>query len=143
MITTTRTTRRATKSTAQGETKGRGVPPRALADGILERRRAPRRRDEPSLTPPAAPSAPARGELLPALLSPTEHYRLEIERRTGRGVGGPGVGDLATLLAEAKAEYEAMLAAPRPAGKGGRPKKKPAPKPDEIELSDEDALGDE
>ncbi len=143
MITTTRSTRRATKGTAKTESRGRGVPARALADGVLERRRAPRRGHEPSVARPAAPSAPARGELLPELLSPTEHYRLEIQRRTSRGVGGPGVGDLATLLAEAKAEYEAMLAAPRPAGKGGRPKKKPAPKADEIELSDEDALGDE
>ena len=138
MITTTRTTRRATKSTAKTEAKGRGVPPRALADGILERRRAPRRRNEPAVAQPAAPTVPSRGERLPELLSPTEHYRVELERRSGRGVG-----DLATLLAEAKAEYEAMLAAPRPAGKGGRPKKKPAPKPDEIELSDDDALGDE
>ena len=140
MITTTRSTRRATKGTAKTETMGRGVPSRALADGVLERRRTPRRRNEPAVARPAAPSMPSRGELLPALLSPTEHYRLEIERRGGRaGIAG----DLTTLLAEAKAEYEAMLAAPRPAGKGGRPKKKPAPKPDEIELSDEDALGDE
>lgn len=143
MITTTRKTRRATKSTVHSETPGRGVPPRALADGILERRRTPRRRNEPSIARPETPSVPLRGERLPELLSPTEHYRLEIERRTVRGVGGPGVGDLATLLAEAKAEYEAMLAAPRPVGKGGRPKKKPAPKPDEIELSDDDALGGE
>lgn len=138
MITTTRSTRRATKGTAKTESKGRGVPSRALADGVLERRRAPRRRNEPAVAPPAMPTRPGRGELLPDLLSPTEHYRVEIERRGGRG---GGVGDLANLLAEAKAEYEAMLAAPRPAGKGGRPKKKPAPKADEIELDDADALG--
>ena len=132
MITTTRSTRRATTKT---ETRGRGVPERALADGVLERRRAPRRRNEPSLEPPAVPTSPGRGERLPELLSPTEHYRVELERRSGRGVG-----DLAGLLAEAKAEYEAMLAAPRPAGKGGRPKKKPAPAPDVIELDDDDQL---
>ena len=139
MITTTRSARRATTQTAKPDTQGRGVPQRALADGVLERRRVPRRRNEPSVAAPAAPTMPARGELLPQLLSPTEHYRVEIERRGGR----VGVGDLASLLAEAKAEYEAMLAAPRPAGKGGRPKKKPSPKPDEIELADEDALGDD
>ena len=44
--------------------------------------------------------------------------------------------------AEAKAEYEAHINAPRPAGKGGRPKKKKAPA-EEIELDDADALGDE
>jgi hypothetical protein len=139
VITTTRTTRRATKtSTTTEQSAGRGVPQRVLADGVVERRRTPRRANEASVAaPPAAPFAPRAGELLPELMSPAEHYRLEMRRRGGRT---PGSGDLMSLLAEAKAEYEAMLAAPRPAGKGGRPKKKPAPKPDEIELDDADAL---
>ena len=119
---------------------GRGVPRRALSDGITERRRTPRRRNEPTLTPTAEPTAQQEPgvHVLPHLRSPRDHYRVEMERRANRVVG-----DLRTLLEQAKAEYEAQINAPRPAGKGGRPKKKPAPKPDEIELSDEDALGDD
>ena len=74
-------------------------------------------------------------ELNPLVLSAADHYRRERQRRADREAG-----DLATLLAEAKAEYEAMLAEPRPAGKGGRPKKRPARKPDDFDL---EHLGDE
>ncbi len=135
MITTTRTTRRATKSSTTTEPPaGRGVPQRVLADGVIERRRTPRRANEASVAaPPAVPSAPPAGDLLPELLSPAEHYRLEMRRRGGRL---PGSGDLMSLLAEAKAEYEAQINAPRPAGKGGRPKKKPAATSDDIELEE-------
>jgi hypothetical protein len=134
MITSTRTTRRATNGgTATAEApSSRGVPRRALADGVVERRRTPRRRNEPAL-----PTGPTPVEAMPPLLSPSEHYRLELRRRADRITG-----DLAALLAEAKAEYEAHINAPRPAGKGGRPKKKKAPA-EEIELDDADALGDE
>jgi len=134
MITTNRTARRATKGPTSAEpSAGRGVPRRVLADGIVERRRAPRRRDEPTV--PASPSVASPGEAMPALLSPTEHYRIEVRRRADRITG-----DLATLLAEAKAEYEEHLNAPRPPGKGGRPKKKKAAPADEIELDAADAL---
>ncbi len=135
MITTNRTTRRATKATTSGEqATGRGVPRRALADGVVERRRTSRRHNEPTVSAPAAP--PARGELIPPRLSASEHYRMEVRRRADRQAG-----DLAALLAEAKAEYEAQINAPRPAGKGGRPKKKPAAPATEIDLDDADALG--
>ena len=135
MISTTRTARRATKGTTTAEPPAgtRGVPRRALADGVVERRRTPRRRNDPSL--PATPVVPSPVERLPELLSPREHYQVELRRRADRITG-----DLATLLAEAKAEYEAHINAPRPAGKGGRPKKKVKPA-DEIELDDADALG--
>lgn len=146
MITTTKrtTTRRATTTTTTAEAPtGRGVPRRALADGVVERRRTPRRRDEPAPAhglreESAVPGEAGTGEAgAPALgaLSASEHYQRELRRRADRVAG-----DLATLLAEAKAEYEAQINAPRPAGKGGRPKKKVAPA-DEIELSDDDALG--
>jgi hypothetical protein len=137
MITSTRTMRRATKGgTATAESPAsRGVPRRALADGVVERRRAPRRRNEPAV--PTGPSVPSPVEPLPQLLSPSEHYRLELRRRADRITG-----DLSALLAEAKAEYEAHINAPRPAGKGGRPKKKKLPA-DEIVLSEADAFGEE
>lgn len=110
---------------------GGGVPARALADGVVERRRTPRTRTEST-----QPVLPERGETItPPELSPTEHYRVEMERRASRITG-----DLASLLAEAKAEYEAHLAAPRPAGKGGRPRKKKKAA-DEFDLAEEDALG--
>ena len=134
MITTNRTARCATKGTTSAEPSAvRGVPRRVLADGIVERRRTPRRRDEASV--PTVPSVASPGEAMPVLLSPTEHYRLEVRRRADRITG-----DLATLLAEAKAEYEEHLNAPRPAGKGGRPKKKKPAPADEIVLDDADAL---
>lgn len=138
MITTTNrtTTRRAAKTTTTEPPAGHGVPRRALADGVVERRRVPRRRTEPVGAPgPPVCDAPEPGAPALGTLSASEHYRRELRRRADRVAG-----DLATLLAEAKAEYEAQINAPRPAGKGGRPKKKVAP-PDEIELSDEDALG--
>ena len=133
MITTRSSTTRETRRTNGGSTVrepggnrgGRGVPRRALSDGITERRRTPRRRNEPALTPAAdvlAHREPAT-DVLPHLRSARDHYRVEMERRAQRVVG-----DLATLLEEAKAEYEAQINAPRPAGKGGRPKKKPAEK---------------
>lgn len=112
----------------------RGVPRRALADGVVERRRTPRRPAEGAAVLPASPQlAPEELERLPALLSPEEHYRREQRRRADRVAG-----DLASLLAEAKVEYEALINAPRPAGKGGRPKKKPKP-----ELEEEDSLDEE
>jgi hypothetical protein len=64
----------------------------------------------------------------PPMLTAEEHYRLERHRRADRLTG-----DLVALLAEAKAEYEAHINAPRPAGKGGRPRKK-AP----VAVDDED-----
>lgn len=143
MITTkaseTRGTRRTAGSAARETTatRGRGVPRRALNDGITERRRTPRRRDEPALSPAAdlaadlATDAPTVLDAPPPALSATEYYRREVERRQQRTIG-----DLATLLAEAKAEYEAMINAPRPAGKGGRPKKKPAVKKDDFDLEE-------
>ncbi|HEU4631304.1 MAG TPA: hypothetical protein VFS08_16245 [Gemmatimonadaceae bacterium] len=136
MITTTRTPgRRATnKSTTAEPSGGRGVPRRALADGVVERRRTTRRRGATTAAPSSVEPAAAE-ELRPLVLSPSEHYRRERQRRADREAG-----DLATLLAEAKAEYDAMLAAPRPAGKGGRPKKRPAKKADEFDL---EPLGDE
>ena len=136
MITTTRTTgrRTAAKGSTTESQPGRGVPRRALADGVVERRRAPRRRG--ATVPEPATVEPSGGEeLRPMVLSASEHYRRERQRRADREAG-----DLATLLAEAKAEYEAMLAAPRPAGKGGRPKKRPARKPDDFDL---EHMGDE
>lgn len=114
--------------TRSGRGRRTGVPTRALADGVIERRRTPRRPVE------GPPTVPDRGESIPVPRSASEHYRTELQRRADRTAG-----DLAALLAEAKAEYEALLAAPRPAGKGGRPRKKPVVK--EFDLNDEDALG--
>ena len=74
------------------------------------------------------------GDLPLALISPQEHYRREQRRRSGRTEG-----DLASLLAEAKAEYEALINAPRPAGKGGRPRKKARV----ARLDDDDDQGDD
>lgn len=116
----------------RGRGRRAGVPQRALADGVVERRRTPRGRAEAT-----QPVLPERGEAIPQLLSPTEHYRMEMARRANRITG-----DLATLLAEAKAEYDAHLAMPRPAGKGGRPRKKRR-KDDDFDLPEEDALGPE
>jgi hypothetical protein len=49
--------------------------------------------------------------------SPSEHYKLEKERRAG------GAKPESDLLADAKREYLAMLEAAAAKGKGGRPKK--------------------
>ena len=107
MITTNRTTRRARTGTTSTESApSRGVPRRALADGIVERRRAPRRRNEPTM--PSAPSLPMPGEALPALLSASEHYRLEVRRRADRLTG-----DLATLLRRFDAADRALSTALR------------------------------
>ncbi|MHB1224224.1 MAG: hypothetical protein ACYC2G_09315 [Gemmatimonadaceae bacterium] len=97
-----------------------GVPLRALADGVVERRRVTRRAEPATITEPR-PTRPAAvaEDHLPPLLTAEEHYRVERRRRADRLTG-----DLAALLAEAKAEYEAQINAPRPAGKGGRPRKK-------------------
>lgn len=105
---------------------GGGVPRRALADGVVERRRATRRTEQAAPAAPTEPSLSARPGVAaedrpPALLTAEEHYRLERRRRADRLTG-----DLMALLAEAKAEYEAHINAPRPAGKGGRPRKKVA-----------------
>lgn len=139
MITTktneARGTRRSAGSAVREATaaRGRGVPRRALNDGITERRRTPRRRDEPALTnaTEVVPATHTTFDALPGDLSAVDHYRMEMERRQRRVAG-----DLSSLLAEAKAEYEAMINAPRPAGKGGRPKKKPAVKKDEFDLEE-------
>jgi hypothetical protein len=114
-----------TRSEANGNRGGRGVPRRALSDGVTERRRTPRRRNEPALTPTVEALATQESamDVLPHLRSARDHYRVEMQRRQRRVVG-----DLATLLEEAKAEYEAQINAPRPPGKGGRPKKKPVEK---------------
>lgn len=105
---------------------GGSVPRRALADGVVERRRATRRNEPTAPDAPAEPSLSAHPgaaaeDRVPALLTAEEHYRLERRRRADRLTG-----DLTALLAEAKAEYEAHINAPRPAGKGGRPRKKVA-----------------
>ena len=66
--------------------------------------------------------------------SPVALYRAEKARR---------LAQLPTTqaLEEARREFEQMLRESRPAGTGGRPRKKPAaPAPDEIEL---DELGEE
>ncbi len=102
------------------------LPRRALADGVVERRRT-KARGADVITPSGSRANMTRAPLVQqveALQSPIltaqEHYRLERQRRADRLTG-----DLATLLEEAKAEYEAHINAPRPAGKGGRPRKKP------------------
>lgn len=111
---------------------GPGVPRRALADGVVERRRATRRTE--ATAPAVGPEPAAAGEELPpARLSAVEHYRLERRRRADRLTG-----DLETLLAEAKAEYEAHINAPRAPGKGGRPRKKPAPRPEDDDDEPDD-----
>lgn len=63
--------------------------------------------------------------------NPREHYRREMERRAN--IAKPE----SELMAAARREYEALLAAQATKGKGGRPKKT-APKP-----SAKDDLGDE
>jgi hypothetical protein len=113
-----------------GRGRRTGVPSRALADGVVERRRTRRPAEVPAPTPELAEST-----TMPR--SARDHYRTELQRRANRMAG-----DLQTLLAEAKAEYEAHLAAPRAAGKGGRPRKKPLAK-DEFDLKADDALGPE
>lgn len=101
---------------------GGNIPRRALADGVVERRRTKARGGEVG----TLSSSHLRlldhstDELQSPPLTAQEHYRLERQRRAA-GLAG----DLSTLLAEAKAEYEAQINAPRPAGKGGRPRKKP------------------
>lgn len=113
------------------ERRGRGgaggtIPRRALADGVVERRRAKARGGDDAVPPSGRPDSTLplldqnTGDMPPPMLTAQEHYRLERQRRADRLTG-----DLATLLAEAKAEYEAQINAPRPAGKGGRPRKKP------------------
>mgnify|MGYP001098921966 CR=1 FL=1 len=105
---------------------GGSIPRRALADGVVERRRASAR-GAGATTPPGGHSGSVLAPLdrsiddqEPRTLTAEEHYRLERQRRSDRLTG-----DLEALLAEAKAEYEELINAPRPAGKGGRPRKKP------------------
>ena len=64
--------------------------------------------------------------------SPGEHFRREKERRA------KNAAPESEVMAAARREYEALLAAQATKGKGGRPKKKAA-KP----AAEEDALGDE
>lgn len=83
--------------------------------------------------------APEGGELvlvaerpaLPGTLSPAALYRAEKARRSAQL-------PTTTALEEARREFEQMLKESRPAGTGGRPKKKPAAPADEIELDDLD-----
>lgn len=101
---------------------GGGIPHRALADGVVERRRNGGRGAEAGNVPVSSRSLVDRpyDDHQPPELTAREHYQLERQRRADKLTG-----DLATLLEEAKAEYEAQINAPRPAGKGGRPRKKP------------------
>lgn len=64
-------------------------------------------------------------------LSPAALYRAEKARRSAQMPS-------TQALEEAKREFEQMLRESRPAGTGGRPKKKPAAPADEIELDDLD-----
>ena len=66
---------------------------------------------------------------LAANLSPVALYRAEKARRSA---------ELPTTqaLEEARREFEQMLKESRPAGTGGRPKKKPAAAPDEPEVDE-------
>src|SRR5690606_29019987 len=99
--------RRTTKAAVAEETglperrgrkpSGGGLPRRALADGVVERRRT-RPRDD-AAAPSGAFSAPSLGrpshsgeDHLPPRLTAEEHYRLERRRRADRLTG-----DLMTL----------------------------------------------
>ncbi len=70
--------------------------------------------------------------------SPNEHYRREKERRAKQALPEN------ELMAAARREYEALLAAQATKGKGGRPKKKVAKraKSDDI-LDDLEEMGEE
>ena len=71
--------------------------------------------------------------------SPNEHYRREKERRAKQALPEN------ELMAAARREYEALLAAQATKGKGGRPKKKAAAKrakSDDI-LDDLEEMGEE
>ncbi|HEY4307142.1 MAG TPA: hypothetical protein VGM82_21915 [Gemmatimonadaceae bacterium] len=63
--------------------------------------------------------------------NPREHYRREKERREN------APKPESELMAAARREYEALLAAQATKGKGGRPKKTAAKKPATDELEDE------
>lgn len=114
---------------------GGALPRRVLADGVVERRRTGGRGADVGIDAGSHLTlmGPSTHEPQPAQLTveltAQEHYRLERQRRAGRLTG-----DLPTLLAEAKAEYEAQINAPRPAGKGGRPRKKPVVVDDDDDL---------
>ncbi len=71
--------------------------------------------------------------------SPGDHYRREMERRA------KAAAPESELMAAARREYEALLAAQAVKGKGGRPKKKKAAeKTDDLdEQLDEIGEGDE
>lgn len=71
--------------------------------------------------------------------NPGEHYRREKERRANTAKPD------SELMAAARREYEALLAAQATKGKGGRPKKNAAKPAASDELEDEtleDALGE-
>jgi hypothetical protein len=59
--------------------------------------------------------------------SPNDHYRREKERRAKQAQPE------SELMAAARREYEALLAAQATKGKGGRPKKKAAKKADDAD----------
>jgi hypothetical protein len=63
--------------------------------------------------------------------NPREHYRREKERRANTAKPE------SELMAAARREYEALLAAQATKGKGGRPKKNAAKRPATDELADE------
>lgn len=63
--------------------------------------------------------------------TPGEHYRREKERRANEAKPE------SELMAAARREYEALLAAQATKGKGGRPKKNAAKKPAEDDVADD------
>jgi hypothetical protein len=63
--------------------------------------------------------------------SASEHFRREKERRA------TNEKPESDLMAAARREYEALLAAQATKGKGGRPKKQPVVKKDEDEILDD------
>jgi len=86
--------------------------------GSRARARSKTPRSTPRLrlyTPSSPPESASEGDA-----SPLELYRVEKARRA-RAMSGD------VRLEEAKAEYQALLAADAAKGKGGRPRKKPGP----------------
>jgi hypothetical protein len=72
---------------------------------------------------------------LPPTLSPAALYRAEKARRSAQL-------PTTTALEEARREFEQMLKESRPAGTGGRPKKKPAAAVEEPEIDELDESED-
>jgi hypothetical protein len=81
-------------------------------------------------------SVPKKPENKPVIKTPTEHYRAEKDKRATKDAPDD------ELMAAARREYQAMLAAQAAKGKGGRPKKNAAAKPDPAEDA-EDLPGNE